>query len=1546
MKTSSRSKILALLFAACYFTAPKAQAQNTLDRAGLTAANPAAAAYSLRQLSTTYGGPAIQVRRSSDNTTQNIGFDGSGNLDLASVLAFVGGGDGFVSIWYDQSGMGRNATQGTLALQPRIVTGGVVETQNGRPTLTFSGGQTLQSTLTATQATTAGNVTTTSAVFRSNTINSSLFSNGDGGANRYNIHAPLGDGITYLDLGNIGTGGRVQVAGAWNTGLSVGTFQRNGTQGNIWRNGVNLVSTNTFATNVTSAATMWIGSFNGTSFFTVGTLSELIPFPSALSVANRTALECNQAAYFNISFAAPVGIEFFAQGTAASSACNFIEENVVWRLADLTNNSASGNNLTKVQGGGAWNGGAASWNTVSNNGYLEFTASETTTLRMIGLSSTNLNADWTSIRYAFRLNAGGILEIREEGSGNLITGGTYTTGDVLRIAVEAGVVRYYKNGSVLFVSALVPTLPLIADCSINTVGGTLTGVKVGNLSTGNFSATLSGATALTYQWRLNGSPVGPNSATYSNASLAAGDLVTCEITYNGVCGITTLISNNLVNRIVTNPTSIDFYIQGTAAASACNTVDEEVRWRLTDLVNTQATGNSLVKIQSGNAWNGGAASWNTVANNGYFQFTATETNTERMVGLSTTNANADWTSIQYVVYLRSNAQWEVRQSGSGTLFLGSYAANDVFRIAVEANVVKYYQNGVLRYISGTAPTLPLLVDVSINSLSGTVTNAIVSNFNTGTFTATATNAGATPAYQWKLNGANVGTNSATYTNTALNDNDVVTCVLTPDLGGCSLITYTSNAVTNKAVPAPTSIDFYLSGTISTSACAEAIEQVVWRLSDLANTNASGNNLTKVQGGAAWNGGAASWNQVGDNGYLQFTASETNTLRVIGLSSVNLNADWTSIRYAFYLNTGGNLEIREQGSGNLLGAATYATGDILRIAVEAGTVKYFRNGALLYTSALVPTLPLLADASIFTVGGTITNALVVNNSNAGNFAVTATNAGPSPTFTWRVDGSVVQTGTSATYTNTALLPGQVVTCSLTPDLGGCFSAVYNSNSITINGPGGVPTTWTGAVSSNWNIAGNWTNGIPDKFTAAVIPSVGVTNLLNLTTSANVYDITIQAGASFTISGTNQLYVFRNFVNNGTFTPNSSRIHFVGCSNASSLSSSANQTFTNFTVNTSFGLTISGTGLQQISGNVNLVQGVITTTNPLVLLAGSTTTGGTNASYVDGPIRKVGNTAYTFPTGDGGFYRPIAISAPGNVADHFTAQYFRATQTFGAALAPTLDRISSCEYWTLDRTNGASNVSVTLTWQEAACSTGYITNPATLVVTRWNGAQWVNQGNGGTTGTATNGSVVSLGPVTAFGPFTLGSLTAENPLPITLLSFQAVREENHVKLTWEVADELNNDFFTVERSANGKDFETLFTEPGAGVRGGYKKYEIEDPTPLEGLSYYRLSQTDFDGTRTYFDVVRVNFSDLIEPEPIVFPNPILRSEPVSIQFLAPEEDQLRVTFVNTLGQIVNSSMHKLGRGFNYLSVPVDWTEGGIYFIKLESSRGQWLTKLIVR
>lgn len=99
----------------------------------------AAAAYSLRKLRTAYTGNAIRVRRSSDNTEQNIGFDISGNLDTSSLTSFCGSGNGFVTTWYDQSGNAINATQTTAANQPQIVSSGSVITQNDKEVLSFNG---------------------------------------------------------------------------------------------------------------------------------------------------------------------------------------------------------------------------------------------------------------------------------------------------------------------------------------------------------------------------------------------------------------------------------------------------------------------------------------------------------------------------------------------------------------------------------------------------------------------------------------------------------------------------------------------------------------------------------------------------------------------------------------------------------------------------------------------------------------------------------------------------------------------------------------------------------------------------------------------------------------------------------------------------------------------------------------------------------------------------------------------------------------------------------------------------------------------------------------------------------------------------------------------------------------------------------------------------------------------------------------------------------------------------------------------------------------
>lgn len=98
----------------------------------------AAAAYSLRRLSSTYTGNLIRVRRSSDNAEQNIGYNTNNVLDTTALLSFVGSGDGFVTTWYDQSGNTKNATQTTAANQPIIVSAGVVELNNSLANLKFS----------------------------------------------------------------------------------------------------------------------------------------------------------------------------------------------------------------------------------------------------------------------------------------------------------------------------------------------------------------------------------------------------------------------------------------------------------------------------------------------------------------------------------------------------------------------------------------------------------------------------------------------------------------------------------------------------------------------------------------------------------------------------------------------------------------------------------------------------------------------------------------------------------------------------------------------------------------------------------------------------------------------------------------------------------------------------------------------------------------------------------------------------------------------------------------------------------------------------------------------------------------------------------------------------------------------------------------------------------------------------------------------------------------------------------------------------------------
>lgn len=96
-------------------------------------------AHAMRKLRFNYTGPLIRVRRSSDNTELDVGFDADGALDTAALLTFAGAGSAYMTTWYDQSTNATNVTQATTSRQPRIVNAGTVDTLDGKPAPVFDG---------------------------------------------------------------------------------------------------------------------------------------------------------------------------------------------------------------------------------------------------------------------------------------------------------------------------------------------------------------------------------------------------------------------------------------------------------------------------------------------------------------------------------------------------------------------------------------------------------------------------------------------------------------------------------------------------------------------------------------------------------------------------------------------------------------------------------------------------------------------------------------------------------------------------------------------------------------------------------------------------------------------------------------------------------------------------------------------------------------------------------------------------------------------------------------------------------------------------------------------------------------------------------------------------------------------------------------------------------------------------------------------------------------------------------------------------------------
>ena len=194
----------------------------------------------------------------------------------------------------------------------------------------------------------------------------------------------------------------------------------------------------------------------------------------------------------------------------------------------------------------------------------------------------------------------------------------------------------------------------------------------------------------------------------------------------------------------------------------------------------------------------------------------------------------------------------------------------------------------------------------------------------------------------------------------------------------------------------------------------------------------------------------------------------------------------------------------------------------------------------------------------------------------------------------------------------------------------------------------------------------------------------------------------------------------------------------------------------------------------------------------------------------------------------------------------------------------------------------------------------------------------------------------------------SLCQTASLPIELLTFTAKPVDNKYVLTsWETASEVNSDYFTIERSKDASEgsWEYVGTVDGAGNSTTVLDYSLQDKTPYQGTSYYRLKQTDYDGKTETFEKVTVEIKSINDtPQFLVYPNP-LNSEEIKISLKGIKEKAILVVLYNTLGEEVYSKVFLREDGQVLLAIdPSNKLSRGVYSV-IGSTNNQIFRQLLV-
>jgi len=610
---------------------------------------------------------------------------------------------------------------------------------------------------------------------------------------------------------------------------------------------------------------------------------------------------------------------------------------------------------------------------------------------------------------------------------------------------------------------------------------------------------------------------------------------------------------------------------------------------------------------------------------------------------------------------------------------------------------------------------------------------------------------------------------------------------------------------------------------------------------------------------------------------------------------------------------------------------------INLTLQSGSVM----NALTFTMTVTNRYNLLGTASYYQ-GGTVTvvpgveRVLAVTSNYYYNGTQAGTSAAAYPEYgnlIWEPAAS----GSGTLQNNTATAP--------------FFNGLVVRGDMTINIQGATPrevrfATGTG-ISRTHTIDGNL--NIIGANSIAVVQNGGTgsttSGIINIGGNLNISSGGIFQALSTTAgSGGNAIVNLTGNINNtggimrsGTSTVGFDTLNFIGVTPQNINSTGGTFTFTNrqtITINNSAGVILNT--FITVLGKIDFVNGLFNTTalNLLTMGAGSTVAGASNASYVNGPLKKVGNTNFTFPIGKANGLVPIRISnfVGGTVTDEFTAEYIRANgNALGGITDGFIDHVSYCEYWDLDLDNGAPTVDITLFWNaNNTCGGGaYITSLPELEVAHFDGLNW----DASSTGFSAKNGTPFVGDITwpavsVFSPFTFASITAgDNPLPITINYFNGAKQNGNHLLNWKVTC-FNTPSATLEleRSTDGRNYSSIYSIFATAVRC-QQPFAHTDLAPAKGTNYYRLKMTDADGKVSYSSIVHlinaVKGMDILN----IAPNPIVNGN-FNVKISSAEKTQMEMLITDMQGRVLQKINASLIAGFNSIPVNVRSLAAGTY------------------